>query len=74
MSISSYIELAVQEYAHKINENPDLLSVLYDADLLPEQIRTVRDVISMVAVCEAYNAGRASNTTPAANMIAEEVS
>ena len=40
-----------------ITSTPDLLSLLYDAGMLPEQITTKRDAIAVAAVCEAYQAG-----------------
>ena len=47
----------VAKYCRQINETPALLSLLYDADLLPEQIVTMRGAVSMAAVCIAYNEG-----------------
>lgn len=47
------------EYRNTISETPELLSLLYDADMLPEQIVTVRGAISVVAVVVAYKAGLA---------------
>jgi len=43
----------------KINATPALLSLLYDANLLPEQIVSERDYKSMAAVVVAYDLGRA---------------
>jgi hypothetical protein len=45
------------EYRRTINETPALLSLLYDADLLPEQIVTVRGAKSTAAVVIAYRLG-----------------
>lgn len=42
----------------KINETPELISILYDANLLPEQVTTKRDLIHMLAVVRAYDLGR----------------
>jgi len=50
----------VQKFRKQISETPVLLSLLYDADLLPEQIVSMRDAISMAAVCIAYDEGRMS--------------
>ncbi len=47
----------VAKYRRQISETPALLSLLYDADLLPEQIVTMRGAVSMAAVCIAYNEG-----------------
>jgi len=44
-------------YLTQINETPALMSLLYDADMLPEQIISVRGAISVATVVEAYNAG-----------------
>jgi hypothetical protein len=56
----SGVEEVLSAYRKRINETPILLSLLYDADLLPEQIISVRGAISMAAVVEAYEAGRHS--------------
>lgn len=41
----------------KINETPALLSLLYDANLLPEQINSEREYTCLQAVVMAYSAG-----------------
>ena len=46
-------------YRNTISETPTLLSLLYDADMLPEQAVTIRGAISIVAVVVAYKAGLA---------------
>jgi hypothetical protein len=51
-------------YAATISATPALLSLLYDADMLPEQIITVRGAISVAAVVEAYNAGLQAKEHP----------
>lgn len=43
-----------QQYRKFINENPALLSLLYDIDLLPEQIRLFVNARRMAAVCELF--------------------
>jgi hypothetical protein len=50
----------LQPYLQVINETPDLLSLLYDVNLLPEQCRTVNSAVAVLAVCEAYRMGQAS--------------
>ncbi len=45
---------ATQPYRTFINENPALLSLLYDIDLLPEQIRLYVNATRMIAVCELF--------------------
>lgn len=51
------VELVLAAYRKRINETPALLSLLYDVDLLPEQIVSMRGAKSMAAVVEAYAAG-----------------
>lgn len=50
----------LQPYLQMINETPDLLSLLYDVNLLPEQCRTVNAAVAVSAVCEAYRMGQAA--------------
>lgn len=45
---------AVQPYRKEISDNPALLSLLYDVDLLPEQINRYVNVNRMVAICELF--------------------
>lgn len=47
----------LSRYRKLISDTPVLLSLLYDADLLPEQIVSRRGAISMAAVCIAYEEG-----------------
>ena len=47
----------LRPYRGLISGTPTLLSLLYDADLLPEQIVSIRGAIAVAAVCEAYRAG-----------------
>jgi hypothetical protein len=54
MSEAEIIEQILAHYRSSINSTPALLSLLYDVDLLPEQITTIRDAKSMAAVVEAY--------------------
>jgi len=44
----------------KINSTPVLLSLLYDVNLMPEQISTPQDFKSLQAVVIAYDLGRAA--------------
>lgn len=48
----------IAQYRSIISNTPDILSLLYDADLLPEQLVSVRGAISMAAVVEAYKLGK----------------
>lgn len=41
-------------YRDQINTTPALLSLLYDIDLLPEQVRLPVNAIRMSAVCECF--------------------
>lgn len=45
-------------YYERINGTPALISLLYDADMLPEQTTTRRGAIAIAAVVEAYEAGQ----------------
>ncbi len=45
---------ATQPYRKMINDNPPLLSLLYDIDLLPEQIVLQVNAGRMIAVCEMF--------------------
>ena len=41
-----------------INESPELLSLLYDCNRLPEQVRTGDDVATLVLVVAAFKLGQ----------------
>jgi hypothetical protein len=43
-----------QQYRKQIDGCPPLLSLLYDIDLLPEQIRLPVNAVRMSAVCEIF--------------------
>ena len=45
---------ATQPYRKFINENSPLLSMLYDIDLMPEQIVLAVNANRMIAVCELF--------------------
>lgn len=49
-----FIQERTDEYRKYINSKPELLSLLYDIDLLPEQIRIPVNVGRMIAVCELF--------------------
>jgi hypothetical protein len=51
------IGMILKRYIPLINATPELLSLLYDADMLPEQATRARHAIMIAAVCEAYKAG-----------------
>lgn len=68
VSMESGVEEVLVAYRKRINETPVLLSLLYDVDLLPEQIVSLRGAMSMAAVVEAYEAGlRDANATGSTN-------
>jgi hypothetical protein len=52
-----FIEEVTQPYRAFINATPALLSVLYDIDLLPEQIRLPVNATRMAAFVELWQKG-----------------
>lgn len=44
----------VAPYLEQIARTPALLSLLYDVDLLPEQIVTAANARRMIALCECF--------------------
>ncbi|MFZ1301056.1 MAG: hypothetical protein WAQ27_00520 [Candidatus Microsaccharimonas sp.] len=46
-----------QAYRGFINDRPELLSLLYDIDLLPEQIRLVVNAVRMAGICLVWASG-----------------
>jgi len=55
--VEKFIEDVTQPYRAYITATPALLSVLYDIDLLPEQIRLPVNAIRMAAFCELWQKG-----------------
>jgi hypothetical protein len=55
--IATFIEEVTHPYLKFINETPALLSVLYDIDLLPEQIRLPVNAARLAAFCELWQKG-----------------
>lgn len=51
------LEFAMRTLGPIINSTPDLLSLLYDANLLPEQVASHRDVVAMTAIVVGYKMG-----------------
>lgn len=45
---------AVQPYRKQVNDSAPLTSLLYDIDLLPEQIRLPVNAARMIAFCEVF--------------------
>ena len=59
------IDMLVSPFLELANSTPELLSLLYDLDLMPEQltgkeVTDVRDSLFFFAVCEAFRLGRES--------------
>ena len=52
--IQKEMQSAMQPYRKQINQTPALMSLLYDIDLLPEQIRLPVNVGRMIAVCSMF--------------------
>ncbi|WP_312529958.1 hypothetical protein [Paracoccus sp. (in: a-proteobacteria)] len=73
MTGEAKVQEIIAAYRQTINSTPALLSILYDADLLPEQLVSVRSAISMAAVVEAWEAGRASVATDLAPHTLREI-
>lgn len=44
----------VQPYRKQVSDTPELLSLLYDIDLLPEQIQLTVNAVRMVAVIALF--------------------
>lgn len=55
-----FIEEVTTPYRKFISDTPALLSVLYDIDLLPEQIRLPVNASRMAAFCELWKNGHAA--------------
>lgn len=51
------VQELVSSWSKFINQRPALISFLYDFDLLPEQIVSIRGARSLDAVCSVYQAG-----------------
>jgi hypothetical protein len=57
MTEEDYCKSVTSEYAEYINKEPELLSLLYDVDLLPEQVRTLKlpaNAMRMAAICVLF--------------------
>lgn len=54
MSEDEAAQEIVKPYREQVNSTPALLSVLYDVDLLPEQITKFANARRMVLVCECF--------------------
>lgn len=59
-ALRNNVRSIMQPYLQLINETPDLLSLLYDVNLLPEQCNSINAAVAMSAICEAYRMGQAS--------------
>jgi hypothetical protein len=47
-------ERLIQPYRKQVSDTPRLLSLLYDLDLLPEQISSSINAARMIAICELF--------------------
>lgn len=52
--VAQFIDEITKPYRKQVSETPALLSLLYDIDLLPEQIRLPVNATRMVAFCELF--------------------
>jgi hypothetical protein len=52
------VEGILQPYLELINGTPELLSLLYDVNLLPEQCTTVNAAVAVQTACVAYRLGQ----------------
>ena len=57
MTEEEQAQAALASYRARISAQPVLLSLLYDADMLPEQIVTMRGAMSVAAVVVAFEEG-----------------
>lgn len=53
-NVRKEMDAALQKYRKQVNDTPALTSLLYDIDLLPEQIRLPVNITRMIAVCELF--------------------
>ena len=51
---AQFIQETTQPYRKQIGETPALLSLLYDIDLLPEQIKLPVNAVRMAHFCEVF--------------------
>ena len=52
------VQSILDPYLDLINSTPALLNLLYDANLLPEQVTTVNAAVAISVACEAYRLGQ----------------
>lgn len=62
---SEDVDKIVQPYRSFINSTPELLSLLYDIDMLPEQTISIPGAIRLAAFCEVWKRMEAATLTPA---------
>jgi hypothetical protein len=58
LAIRSRIGEILKPYLPVINGNPELLSLLYNGNMLPEQAVTIREAIQLAVVIEAFYLGQ----------------
>lgn len=61
-SEQGFCQQHTQPYRKMINATPGLTSLLYDIDLLPEQIVRAVNVSRMIAVCELWKLAYPAST------------
>lgn len=55
------VEGILAPHLQTINDNPELLSLLYDVNLLPEQCTSINSAVACAAITYAFRIGRGSN-------------
>ena len=59
-AVANNIDMIISPFLELINSTPELLSLLYDLDIMPEQVASIRDALYLYTVCEAFRLGRKS--------------
>jgi hypothetical protein len=55
-----WVQECLSQYRDRINSTPALISLLFHANLLPEQITTKKEAKILANICIAYNLGLAA--------------
>lgn len=53
----AFVKAIIDMVGDVYNDYPELISLLYDVDLLPEQINQASDALHMAAIVEAFYRG-----------------
>ena len=59
-SVANNIVMLINPFLELVNSTPELLSLLFDLDLMPEQVHSIRDALYFYTICEAFRMGRNS--------------